>query len=103
MIIIIDEASEKLASFYYHDEIFKLQWKRADDMSSASDELHDEFQENCMTSSNMNYRKNYKKNYLMSCGKNCMLRYWQMNQLMTSKKQRYKNLQITPQKLIREI
>ena len=45
MIIIIDEASAKLASFYYHDEIFKLQWKRADDMSSASDELHDEFQE----------------------------------------------------------
>ena len=29
MIIIIDEASEKLASFYYHDEIFKPQWKRA--------------------------------------------------------------------------
>ena len=27
MIIIIDEASEKLASFYYHDEIFKLQWR----------------------------------------------------------------------------
>lgn len=45
MIIIIDEASVKLASFYYHDEIFKPQWKRAADMSSASDELHDEFQE----------------------------------------------------------
>lgn len=45
MIIIIDEASAKLASFYYHDEILKLQWKRAADMSSASDELHDEFQE----------------------------------------------------------
>lgn len=45
MIIIIDEASEKLASFYYHDEIFKPQWKRAADMSSASDELQDEFQE----------------------------------------------------------
>lgn len=45
MIIIIDEASEKLASFYYHDEIFKPQWKCAADMSSASDELHDEFQE----------------------------------------------------------
>ena len=45
MIIIIDEASEKLASFYYHDEIFKPQWKRAADMLSASDELHDEFQE----------------------------------------------------------
>lgn len=45
MIIIIDEASAKLASFYYHDEIFKLQWKRAADMSSASDELHDELQE----------------------------------------------------------
>lgn len=45
MIIIIDEASEKLASFYYHDEIFKPQWKRAADMLSASDEMHDEFQE----------------------------------------------------------
>ncbi len=45
MIIIIDEASEKLASFYYHDGIFKPQWKRAADMLSASDEMHDEFQE----------------------------------------------------------
>lgn len=45
MIIIIDEASAKLTSFYYHDEIFKPQWKCAADMSSASDELHDEFQE----------------------------------------------------------
>ena len=45
MIIIIDEASAKLASFYYHDEIFKPQWKLAADMSSASDELYDEFQE----------------------------------------------------------
>ncbi len=45
MIIIIDEASAKLASFYYHDDSFKPQWKRAADMSSASDELHDEFQE----------------------------------------------------------
>lgn len=103
MIIIIDEASAKLASFYYHDEIFKLQWKRAVEMTSASQELYDELQENCLTSSNMNYRKNYKKNYLMSCGKNCMLRYRLMNQLMTSKKQRYKNMQITQRKLIREI
>lgn len=45
MIIIIDEARAKLASFYYHDEILKLQWKRAANMSFASDELHDEFQE----------------------------------------------------------
>lgn len=45
MIIIIDEASAKLASFYYHDEIFKPQWKCAVEMTSASDELHDEFQE----------------------------------------------------------
>ena len=45
MIIIIDEASAKLASFYYHDEIFKSQWKRVTDMSSASDELHNELQE----------------------------------------------------------
>ncbi len=35
MIIIIDEASAKLASFYYHDEIFKPQWKRAAHMTSA--------------------------------------------------------------------
>ena len=45
MIIIIDEASAKLASFYYHGEIFKPQWKRVTDMSSASDELHNELQE----------------------------------------------------------
>lgn len=35
MIIIIDEASAKLASFYYHGEIFKPQWKRAVEMTSA--------------------------------------------------------------------
>ena len=35
MIIIIDEASAKLASFYYHDEIFKPQWKCAVEMTSA--------------------------------------------------------------------
>lgn len=45
MIIIIDEASAKLASFYYHDEIFKPQWKSAVEMISASDKLQDEFQE----------------------------------------------------------
>lgn len=45
MIIIIDEASAKLASFYYHDEIFKPQWKRAVEMTSASQELYDELQE----------------------------------------------------------
>ena len=45
MIIIIDEASAKLASFYYHDEIFKPEWKRAVEMTSASQELYDEFQE----------------------------------------------------------
>lgn len=45
MIIIIDEASAKLASFYYHGEIFKPQWKRAVEMTSASQELYDELQE----------------------------------------------------------
>lgn len=39
MIIIIDEASAKLASFYYHDEIFKPE------MASVSGELKDELQE----------------------------------------------------------
>lgn len=45
MIIIIDEASAKLASFYYHDELFKPQWRNASDVASVSDELQDEFQE----------------------------------------------------------
>lgn len=76
MIIIIDEASAKLASFYYHGEIFKPQWKRAADMSPASDELHDEFQENCMTSSNMNYRKITRK-LPDELQENCMLHYWE--------------------------
>nr|WP_308650389.1 GNAT family N-acetyltransferase [uncultured Agathobacter sp.] len=35
MIIIIDEASAKLASFYYHDDSFKPKWKRAVEMTSA--------------------------------------------------------------------
>ena len=45
MIIIIDEASAKLASFYYHDDSFKAKWKRAVEMTSASQELYDELQE----------------------------------------------------------
>lgn len=45
MIIIIDEASAKLASFYYHDDSFKPRWESAVEMISASDELQDELQE----------------------------------------------------------
>lgn len=45
MIIIINEASAKLASFYYHDEIFKPQWINASNMASVSGELQDELQE----------------------------------------------------------
>ena len=45
MIIIIDEASAKLASFYYHDEIFKPEWGNASNMASVSGELQDELQE----------------------------------------------------------
>lgn len=45
MMIIIDEASTKLASFYCHDEIFKPQWINASNMASVSDELQYEFQE----------------------------------------------------------
>lgn len=41
MIIIIDEASAKLASFYYHDEIFKLQWRSAAGKASMSEELQE--------------------------------------------------------------
>ena len=41
MIIIIDEASEKLASFYYHDEIFKLQWRSVAGKASMSEELQE--------------------------------------------------------------
>lgn len=45
MIIIIDEASAKLASFYYHGEIFRPEWRNASNMASVSDELQYEFQE----------------------------------------------------------
>ena len=38
MIIIIDEASAKLASFYYHDEIFRPEWRNASNMASVSGE-----------------------------------------------------------------
>lgn len=45
MIIIIDEASAKLASFYYHGEIFRPEWRNASNMASVSGEQQDEFQE----------------------------------------------------------
>ena len=45
MIIIIDEASAKLASFYYHDELFRPEWRNASNMASVSGEQQDEFQE----------------------------------------------------------
>ena len=45
MIIIIDEASAKLASFYYHDELFRPEWRNASNMASVSGELQDELQE----------------------------------------------------------
>lgn len=41
MIIIIDEASAKLASFYYHGEIFKLQWRSVAGKASMSEELQE--------------------------------------------------------------
>ena len=41
MIIIIDEASAKLASFYYHDEIFKLQWRSVAGKASMSEKLQE--------------------------------------------------------------
>ena len=41
MIIIIDEASAKLASFYYHDEIFKPQWRSVAGKASMSEELQE--------------------------------------------------------------
>ena len=41
MIIIIDEASAKLASFYYHDEMFKLQWRSVAGKASMSEELQE--------------------------------------------------------------
>lgn len=41
MIIIIDEASAKLASFYYHDDSFRPQWRNAADMASVSGELQE--------------------------------------------------------------
>lgn len=75
MIIIIDEASAKLASFYYHDEIFKLQWRSVAGKASMSEELQEKLYVTLPADKSIN----------------------------DFQKQRYKNLQITPRKLIREI
>lgn len=75
MIIIIDEASAKLASFYYHDEILKLQWRSVAGKASMSEELQEKLYVALPADESIN----------------------------DFKKQRYKNLQITPRKLIREI
>ena len=75
MIVIIDEASAKLASFYYHGDSFKPQWRNVAGKAPMSEELQE-------------------KLYVALPAD---------ESLMTSKKQRYKNLQITPRKLIREI
>lgn len=75
MIIIIDEASAKLASFYYHDEIFKLQWRSVAGKASMSEELQEKLYVALPADESIN----------------------------DFQKQRYKNLQLTPRKLIREI
>lgn len=75
MIIIIDEASAKLASFYYHDEIFKLQWRNVVGKASMSEELQEKLYVALPADESIN----------------------------DFQKQRYKNMQITPRKLIREI
>ena len=41
MIIIIDEASAKLASFYYHGDSFKPQWRNVVGKVSMSEELQE--------------------------------------------------------------
>lgn len=41
MIIIIDEASAKLASFYYHRDSFKPQWRNVAGKASMSEELQE--------------------------------------------------------------
>lgn len=41
MIIIIDEASAKLASFYYRGELFRPEWRNASNMTSVSGELQE--------------------------------------------------------------
>lgn len=74
MIIIIDEASAKLASFYYHDEIFKPE------MASVSGELQDELQEKLQDEQQNNL---------------CVYEIEIIQDIQ--------NLQITPRKLIREI
>lgn len=96
MIIIIDEASAKLASFYYHGDSFKLQWKRAVEITSASQELYDELQEKLSDELHDEFQEKLQEKLPDELREKCMLRYRLMNQLMTSKKQRYKNLQITP-------
>lgn len=75
MIIIIDEASAKLASFYYHGDSFKPQWRNVAGKASMSEELQEKLYVALPADESIN----------------------------DFQKQRYKNLQITPRKLIREI
>lgn len=103
MIIIIDEASAKLASFYYHDEIFKPQWKRAADMSSASDELHDEFQGKLYDEQQYELQEKLQEKLPYELREKLYVALPADESINDFQKQRYKNLQITPRKLIREI
>ena len=75
MIIIIDEASAKLASFYYHGDSFKPQWRNVVGKVSMSEELQEKLYVALPADESIN----------------------------DFQKTRYKNLQITPRKLIREI
>lgn len=95
MIIIIDEASEKLASFYYHDDSFKPQWKRAAEMTSASQEIYDELQEKLSDELQEKLPDELQEKLYVA-----LLADESINDFQ---KQRYKNLQITQRKLIREI
>lgn len=92
MIIIIDEASAKLASFYYHGEIFKLQWRSVAGKASMSEELQEKLYGALLGKLLDELQKKLPDE--------------QQNNLCVyeiEKIQDIQNLQITPRKLIREI
>lgn len=103
MIIIIDEASAKLASFYYHDEIFKLQWKRAVEMTSASQELYDELQEKLSDEQQYELQEKLQEKLPDELREKLYVALPADESINDFQKQRYKNMQITQRKLIREI
>lgn len=72
-------------------------------MSSASDELHDEFQEKLYDEQQYELQEKLQEKLPDELREKLYVALLADESINDFQKQRYKNLQITPQKLIREI